>query len=711
MKARVRTAALLIATLLSTFFVVTGGSAATPPSGTITLEERTLHFEGDAIVPAYPPSNLALAVDADGCPPQSADPEDVVCGHFTVTVEVPEGHWDDNYGFLEIVLGFPSGDDWELAVYKDGNVGEYDYGSVTGSSPERVVIPNPEGVYEIRAVPYTVTSGEGFTGDLELVTIPLDQIADMQSPGFQAFHGTRQTATPADDFVNEETTWDGKPLNFFHNPIGHGALEPTIGVDPAGNAYIAALGFNSDELYTTIQKSTDGGANWLDIAPAYAVPNSNDPYVYVDPVNGWIFDVDLQALTQSSMLISSNGGESWTPGGPQPTGIVVDHQTIISGPIPEGSGLAGLNPDFGDRAVYYCFNRVAESVCERSLDGGTTWLRTGTPAFPGVDLENYGTSLCGGLHGHAAVDPDGRLLLPKGHCGYPWIGISEDGGTTWTTTQVSEIDFPEQQASVESDAAGNLYYAFYDTNGLPYLSISTDHGATWGDAIMIAPPGVTEVQWPTVHAGSEGRVAVGFPCTRATGVFKSSLTRPWDYCVVASVNALDDNPTFLSNIANDPNDPIHRGECPGRCGNMYDFLDLVVAPESGGGEIWAVYTDTCTDYVYDSAPLTGGETTTFGPCNDNPLAIGFDGANDNDAGDEAGVGVRQVCGPAMWESLGDLTEDCAVAAGGALQPAPDPEPAPDPAPVPMPTTGGGLVAAGVAALAGALAASRRREDG
>lgn len=701
MKARVRTAALLIATLLSTVFVVTGGSAATPPSGTMSLDEPSLQFEGNAITPAYPPTNLGLVGPVDGCPPQAADPEDVACGHFTVTVDVPEGHWEDNFGFLVITISFAHGDDWEVAVYEGTEPSPvYDYGAATASNPERVVVPNPVGAYEIRIVPYAVTSLDGYVGDLQLVSIPKAEVEEEIAPGFQAFHGTPQTTTPADDFDNEETTWDGKPLQFFHNAIGHGALEPTIGVDPEGNAYIAALGFQSDELYTTIQKSTDGGANWVDVAPDFAVPNSNDPYVYVDPVNGWIFDVDLQALTQSSMLISSNGGESWLPGGPQPTGIVVDHQTITSGPIPEGSGLVSLNPDFGDRVVYYCFNRVAESVCERSLDGGTTWARTGSPAFPGVDLENYGTSLCGGLHGHAAVDPEGRLLLPKGHCGQPWIGVSEDGGTTWTTTRVSDIEFPEQQASVEADAAGNLYYAFYDTNGLPYLSISTDHGATWGDAIMIAPPGVTEVQWPTVHAGSEGRVAVGFPCTRAQGQYKSSLTRAWDYCVVASVDALDDNPTFLSNIANDPRDPIHRGECPGRCGNMYDFLDLVVAPESGGGEIWAVYTDTCTDLELEDFPQ----------CNTDPLAIGFDGSNDNASADEAGVAVRQVCGPSMWESIGELTESCTVASGDEPQPAPEPQPDPEPNTSALPTTGGGLAAAGVAALAGVLAARRRRED-
>jgi hypothetical protein len=40
------------------------------------------------------------------------------------------------------------------------------------------------------------------------------------------------------------------------------------------------------------------------------------------------------------------------------------------------------------------------------------------------------------------------------------------------------------------------------------------------------------------------------------------------------------------------NDPIYRGWCDGRCGGMFDFLDIQVSPKDGTA--WASAVDTCT---------------------------------------------------------------------------------------------------------------------
>jgi len=84
----------------------------------------------------------------------------------------------------------------------------------------------------------------------------------------------------------------------------------------------------------------------------------------------------------------------------------------------------------------------------------------------------------------------------------------------------------------------------------------------------------------------------------------------------------------VSNITNNPDDPVHRGLCPGRCGNMFDFLDVIVSPFDG--DIWATLTDTSTEQ--DN-------------CNSNPNATGFDGDSDNDSSDMRGIAIRQVSGP------------------------------------------------------------------
>ena len=107
---------------------------------------------------------------------------------------------------------------------------------------------------------------------------------------------------------------------------------------------------------------------------------------------------------------------------------------------------------------------------------------------------------------------------------------------------------------------------------------------------MIAPPGVHEVNFPTVTAGDPGRIAITFPGTTVDN--RSDPTRPWNSYVVVSSNALDTDPVFLSNIANSPDDPVHRGECTGRCAGMFDFLDIQVSPADGTA--WASAVDTCT---------------------------------------------------------------------------------------------------------------------
>ena len=277
---------------------------------------------------------------------------------------------------------------------------------------------------------------------------------------------------------------------------------------------------------------------------------------------------------------------------------VTDHPTIVTGNPP-----APFTTVQYPNILYYCFNRVADASCGRSLDGGLTWTPTGAPAFPGYEAGNpynkFGVAgLCGGLHGHAVTDQQGRLYIPKSHCGLPTLAVSEDAGTTWERTVVS-ADFLTGSAhvgehhSVAIDAAGNVYYLFWDDPGnLLWLSISKDHGQTFGEPMMIAPPGVNEVNLPAMVAGDAGKVAISFVGSTAAVEDRSDQRRPWNSYMVVTTNALDANPTFVSTTSNPLSDPIHRGNCQGRCGGMLDFLDIVVSPYDGG--FWSAVVDTCT---------------------------------------------------------------------------------------------------------------------
>src|SRR5439155_22202918 len=127
------------------------------------------------------------------------------------------------------------------------------------------------------------------------------------------------------------------------------------------------------------------------------------------------------------------------------------------------------------------------------------------------------------------------------------------------------------------------------------LPVSKGNGRTWSTLLLMAPAVVNEVNFPTIAAGGAGRIVVLFPGRESQDF--SDATRPWNICVVVSVNALDVNPTFTWTRANDKNDPVHRGDCgPGRCdaqdgGSMFDFLDVHVSLADGA--FWGTATYSC----------------------------------------------------------------------------------------------------------------------
>jgi hypothetical protein len=387
-------------------------------------------------------------------------------------------------------------------------------------------------------------------------------------------------------------SYHGPKLTLSASPVGAPGMEPTIGVAGDGTVYYGAahLVVDTDQTWggarTDTRMSTDGGKTFTSIQPGVgdpgSVPPANaDPMIYVDPTTGRVFNFDLYAAC-NFLNYSDDKGASWTTNPVACGNPVVDHQTILTA-RPTSLPTVGY-----PNVVYWCSNRVADSTCGRSLDGGITWTATGTPAYTGYDQAAGG--VCGGLTGHLAADPDGRIFLPKGHCGHPWVSISDDEGTTWTRVQVSNITASDTHLSLASDNAGNLYYGWWGgPRDLPFLAISRDHGLTWSKPLMIAPPGVRAANLVTVAAGAPGHVAVTFLSTTDP---KQDKNRPMDQTVVVSSNALSANPTWLSAQANPAGDPIHRGnDCTaGRCGGIWDFIDIHI---SKTGQVWASMSDDC----------------------------------------------------------------------------------------------------------------------
>jgi hypothetical protein len=624
------TAVLGVAVIASTL----GAQAATPTAGHLGTKQLKLTWTTSMQVGS--PFGFVASWGPGGtpkvaCPSASEDPLDAVCDHYTLSVDVPTSYWEEHHGGVDVLVPTSF---YGYAYTADGQLAA---ASAYTGDPHLMTIPQASGTYEIRLAPYVAFGTSVVTARF---VSELGAETKLSGNGFTAYHGTTLGRQPKKKPANKAIPYDGPPLEFRSTYVGHSAIEPTMGVDKNGNAFFVAAMVDglTGATRSELLRSSDDDATWTSAQPSVAPgvsanghPLTMDPYLYVDPQYGRVFDVDL-TLAGSYLSFSDDLGKTWTRGAAISVFGVNDHQTLFAGP--PVLGLPTTDADF-PKVVYYCVNQVEGSFCAHSLDGGRTFVNGGAPAFAAAGSDAEGdTSFCSGLHGHGIADSKGRIFLPRG-CGSPVVAVSENGGTTWREVQVlsegSDIGAADVQTSIAVDAADNLYYVWWDdVHQLPYLSVSRNTGINWSRPRMIAPPGVQAVNFPTISAGSAGRIAITFPGTLSKD--EEDITRPWFSYVVESVDALSTKPTFLSAVANPGGlgDPIHRGDCLGRCGRMYDFLDVIVDPS---GTVWGTATDTCTPLAECSTRRVGGYS---------------DYTEENGAAESAdGVAFRQISGPSL----------------------------------------------------------------
>jgi hypothetical protein len=351
---------------------------------------------------------------------------------------------------------------------------------------------------------------------------------------------------------------------------GYATSESSIAVTNDG-----VLVYSPAETENSMARSLNAGAGWSLTYPAAEQPtsfwNTVDPFVIADRRTGRVFWAHatgpfrnqgglpeeagffLAAAYGFQVYASSDDGRSFTTADYQtaPTG---DWEKVFVGPAPPASTGAAQPVGYPD-VVYLCANSPLEvsgpgRLCYKSLDGGITFA----PAGYTSPTASNPPDICPPLNFNTGVvDSQGTIYQPVNceHSAYVVVSGDEGASERW----IPEKDAPTGTVTsgtnlqLAIDQADNLY-AIWSANGLVYLAISRDHAQTWSAPLMIAAPGVQNVQRPAIAAGAAGHVAITYYASRepAAQLLSAFITQTGD--------ALDVQPLFYSGAINDPAAPI-----------------------------------------------------------------------------------------------------------------------------------------------------------
>lgn len=377
---------------------------------------------------------------------------------------------------------------------------------------------------------------------------------------------------------------------------GFEGAEPSIGVTKTGAIFATAS--------TRALRSTDHGATWTDASNN--VPVSFDPYLWVDPGTSRIFHLNLQVAT-SYLSDSDDDGVRWTQvplaGGPG------DHQKLATGPKSSSNPV----PTIGyPNVVYYAVSTSLNTVVSTSFDGGQTW---------GPQEPVYVPGLCGagGINGQPHGLRTGTALIPfyESCTNGNWVYVarSTNNGLTWSPVPVSsKWDSGVFDPDLASDAGGHTYLAYMageKGQHSTFLARSSNDGSTWTEPIRVPPPQLGTTIFPTIVAGSNGRVWVSYLATDDTTKPPDAADASVEWYLYASYipDADSDTPHVFTYLVDPHPVQIGRISTQGTTGgsqdrNLLEFIDTALDPNTG--RLWIVYTDgcrtdTCTQKSYSTS--------------------------------------------------------------------------------------------------------------
>jgi choice-of-anchor B domain-containing protein len=126
--------------------IAVGAGAADPSSGAVSTDKPMIAWQGQH----YDVGQTKLA---DAC----LAPDDSICDHFELTVDIDPSHWETAKGGVEVNIAWEDEtDDFDLWVYDEEGALVGDSANA-GTSSERVFIPEASGTYFVEVNPWDVT--------------------------------------------------------------------------------------------------------------------------------------------------------------------------------------------------------------------------------------------------------------------------------------------------------------------------------------------------------------------------------------------------------------------------------------------------------------------------------------------------------------------------------------------------------------------------
>jgi uncharacterized protein YkwD len=441
-----------------------------------------------------------------------------------------------------------------------------------------------------------------------------------------------------------------------NSPCNNWAAEPAIRADNFGNFFgVSENGITSG---TEAWKSIDGGLHYVHLQSPnqLSIPSGGAAESGISPAGG---DTDLATATaknsfgiynvyvasleaiSTEVSTSTDGGHTWT-------------NNNLAGKFP-GEDREWIAADGANKVCISYLSAAGVLVptaglhVECSYDAGTTFTQTGDA----VELANADARV-GMRSGNLAIDQQSNTSDPARNndivyatfvsgtvadatnpnpTGFHivWMGVSLDGGRTFTDHQVYNDpdpthDYSHNFTNVAVDKAGNVY-SFFSDDHYVYYKYSTDHGTTWkpggpsGAPIRISRTPANTAIFPWGTAGDAGKVDLVYYGTSYYGPehpdnYPANVL--WYVYFAQNLHATTAGSTWTQVRASPVN---HRGAvCEGGVGctgnrDLYDDFGVAARPSTGLASI--IYSDDQRDQYNPNVTNPSHPTRCSTPADDN----------------------------------------------------------------------------------------------